>query len=212
MKVNAITKPIQQITRPMSKPRKAVLSAIAATTLALTPMTTLNAQEAEKEKVENVPEKYIYNYIPEDDLYDNYEELPSRFNLRDEHATTIKDQGTEGLCWAYATTSAIESNLKLRKNIDENFSPQQISTVVSGSRTPTYLDMRYGDGLRFVNEIGFANSIISSGFIPVSVNEYQNNVVDSAGVRYFIRNTVDFPRYENTVEYRNMMKSYIKNY
>ena len=52
MRISAIAKPIQQITRPMSKPRKAVLSAIAATTLALTPMTTLNAQEVYKEKVE----------------------------------------------------------------------------------------------------------------------------------------------------------------
>lgn len=172
----------------------------------------MKLSEEEKENIENVPEKYIYNYIPEDNLYDNYEELPSRFNLRDEYATTVKNQGSEGLCWAYATTSAIESNLKLRKNIDENFSPQQISKVVSGSRTPTYLNMSYGDGLRFVNEIGFANSIISSGFIPVRVNEYQNNVVDSSVVRYFIRNTVDFPKYQNTIEYRNMLKSYIKNY
>ena len=52
MKVSAITKPIQQIARPMSKPRKAILSAVAATALALTPMTTLNAQETGKEKVE----------------------------------------------------------------------------------------------------------------------------------------------------------------
>ena len=52
MKVSAIAKPIQQITRPMSKPRKAILSAVAATALALTPMTTLNAQEVNKEKVE----------------------------------------------------------------------------------------------------------------------------------------------------------------
>ena len=52
MKVNAIAKPIQQVTKPMSKPRKAILSAVAATALALTPMTTLNAQEVNKEKVE----------------------------------------------------------------------------------------------------------------------------------------------------------------
>ena len=57
MKVNAITKPIQQIAKPMSKPRKALLSAVAATALALTPMTTLNAQETGKEKVENVDSK-----------------------------------------------------------------------------------------------------------------------------------------------------------
>ena len=81
----------------------------------------MKLSDEEKENIENVPEKYIYNYIPEDNLYDNYEELPSRFNLRDEYPTTVKDQGDEGLCWAYATTSVIESNLKLRKNIDETF-------------------------------------------------------------------------------------------
>lgn len=57
MKVNAIAKPIQQVTKPMSKPRKALLSAVAATALALTPMTTLNAKETVKEKIENVYEK-----------------------------------------------------------------------------------------------------------------------------------------------------------
>lgn len=63
MKVKAITKPIQQIVRPMSKPRKAILSAVAATALALTPMTTLNAKETVKEKIENVYEKSLWGKI-----------------------------------------------------------------------------------------------------------------------------------------------------
>ena len=52
MKVSAIAKPIQKKAKPMFKPKKVLLSAVAATALALTPMTTINAQEAEKEKVE----------------------------------------------------------------------------------------------------------------------------------------------------------------
>ncbi len=57
MKISAVAKPFQQLTRPMSKPKKAILSAVAATALALTPMTTLNAQETGKEKIENAEAK-----------------------------------------------------------------------------------------------------------------------------------------------------------
>ena len=45
MKISAIRKPVQSVSKNFSKPRKALLGAIAATTLALTPMTTLKAQD-----------------------------------------------------------------------------------------------------------------------------------------------------------------------
>ena len=37
--------------------------------------------------------------------------LPDSFDLRDEgRLTSVKDQGTEGFCWNFATTSSMESS------------------------------------------------------------------------------------------------------
>ena len=171
----------------------------------------MQLSEEEKANINIIPEKYIYNYIPTDNLYGDYSTLPRKFNLRDNYATPIKDQGREGLCWSYATLSTIESNLKVRKNIDKEFSAHQLSSIVSGTKIPTSLNMEYGEGIKYTSEIGFHNSILASGFVPVEDENYDGelNVED---VTYFIKNTVMFPDYENNESYRNMMKSYIKNY
>lgn len=42
-----------------------------------------------------------------------YAQLPERYDLRTEGAvTSVKDQGSEGLCWAYSTVSAMESSMR----------------------------------------------------------------------------------------------------
>ena len=69
----------------------------------------------------NAPQMYIYNYIPEENMYDDYSSLPSSFNLRDEYPTVLYNQGSEGLCWAYATAALLETHDLITKNKSYDF-------------------------------------------------------------------------------------------
>ncbi|MBR2587708.1 MAG: hypothetical protein IKD77_00680 [Bacilli bacterium] len=179
----------------------------------------------------NAPQMYIYNYIPEEDMYDDYSSLPSSFNLRDEYPTVLYNQGSEGLCWAYATVEMLESNLKITKGIDVQFSVDQLDLLTMSDKyykykyNPYSLERRRGEGLSFGDSYEYENLIMSSGVMPVEKNKFPvdkyddsidyyniDDVADTSNVEYSIVNTVNFPVYENTKEYRDMMKSFIKNY
>ncbi len=175
------------------------------------------------------PQIYIYNYIPDEDA--DYSNLPNKYNLRDEYPTVLYDQGAEGLCWAYATVEMLESNLKVTKGIDIQFSVDQLDLLTRSEKyyknkyNPYSLN-RYGsEGLYFGNSYEYENLILSSGVVPVeknkfTIDKYDTNVdyyniwdvANTNNVDYTIANTVNFPVYEDTKEYRDMMKNYIKNY
>jgi C1A family cysteine protease len=63
--------------------------------------------------------------ISQDDMISDFQnntkmssKLPQSYDLRDDgYVTSVKDQGSEGLCWAYSTLGSAESNI-LSQNID----------------------------------------------------------------------------------------------
>lgn len=182
----------------------------------------MQLSDEEKAKVEIVPEKYIYNYIPEENLYGDYSKLPERFNLVDNYPTYVYDQGSEGLCWAYAMSSMFESNLLYTKNISEQFSAQQLSHIISRG-SPYSLNSTYGKGLKHVEHTGFFNSVVPSGMVPMRLDDFDDtldedgyiilsNVVNKDKISYQIKNATLFPIYDGTDEYIKMLKSYIKKY
>ncbi|MBP3502622.1 MAG: hypothetical protein J6K42_03995 [Clostridia bacterium] len=182
----------------------------------------MKLSDEEKAQVEIVPEKYIYNYIPEENLYGNYNELPERFSLVDRYPTYVYDQGSEGLCWAYAISSMFESNLLYTKNISERFSAQQLSHLISNG-SPYNLNISYGMGLKHVQHVGFFNSVVPSGMVPMKWDDFDDtldddgkiilsNVVNKDKISYQIKNTTLFPIYDGTEDYIKMLKSYIKRY
>ena len=90
--------------------------------------------------------------------------LPAAYNLiAAGYGTAIKNQGADNDCWAFATTTAIESNLKKTQGIDYEFSPKKMdyllakngSTEGSGSEYYDYIasfgaDRSLGDGGNFL--------------------------------------------------------------
>lgn len=184
--------------------------------------------DEEKEKIEREPQMYIYNYIPDETDYSN---LPSKYNLRDEHPTTLYNQGNEQLCWAYATVEVLESNLKTTRNIDAQFSVDQIDMLTmsasgyEGKYNPYTLDRAKSSGLKFGDETKFNNDILTSGVMPVlkekfDVNKFDeetdyfniNDVANVDNVDYIITETVAFPLYEDSNNYKNMLKNHIMQY
>ena len=187
----------------------------------------MQLSDEEKANIETIPEMYIYSYVPTDNIYGNYNELPSKYNSVDEYPTTLYDQGNEGLCWAYATATLIESNLKRTRNIDEQISINQIDYITASSRlyineyNPYSLNRNIGEGIAVSDEPTYMNGLFMSGMIPVKNNRFNitankninlSDVANTDNLDYTITETVSFPKYENTAEYRNMMKSYIMKY
>ena len=70
-----------------------------------------------------VPE-FVPGHVPEkyDLVYPTYkrlnrsnpgeESLPSAYDTRDQYQTSVKNQGKNGVCWAFATNAAVEANMK----------------------------------------------------------------------------------------------------
>ena len=135
-----------------------------------------------KEEQKNVPEpdKYLQNYKPSTEYILNANEykpllksdsLPTYFDLRDvegkNYVSAIKNQGSLALCWAYAATSVLESNLMLRNIGSYEFDPKHISHASAVS----FSDFSNPYGNQVLNQGGnfnFALVYWTSGLGPVS--------------------------------------------
>ena len=72
-------------------------------------------------------------------------DLPLSYDLTKDYGTTIKNQGMDDDCWAFATTTAIESNLKKTKGISVEFSPKQLDYLLAdGTPYHEYLKTKLG--------------------------------------------------------------------
>ena len=89
----------------------------------------LELSDEEKAKLNVIPEKY--EYTMDEYLNDKSQEIsffgtettiPSYFNLRDEIAIKTENQGSYGLCWAFASTNSVETYLALNNDKNYDFS------------------------------------------------------------------------------------------
>ena len=110
----------------------------------------LELSDEEKAKLNVIPEKY--EYTMDEYLNDKSQEIsffgteatiPSYFNLRDEIAIKTENQGSYGLCWAFASTNSVETYLALNNDKNYDFSEMHVNyltsvefTSVTGKGTP----------------------------------------------------------------------------
>ena len=120
-----------------------------------------------------IPNKYIY--VGETGGKGSDGTLPASYDLTaNGYGTTLKNQGTDGDCWAFATTTAIESNLKKTQGISVEFSPKQLDYLLA-SGTPYYsylsafgVERGLGDGGNFL----IASFPIGGKSAPVLESEF----------------------------------------
>ena len=88
-----------------------------------------------KSEYGHIPEKYIVDHTYSDNSFNkkqgssNPKASLTYYNLRDEgYITNIYNQGEEGLCWAFASTTALESHLAIKSNKSKmlTFSEKQV--------------------------------------------------------------------------------------
>ena len=74
----------------------------------------------------------------------------------------------------------LESNLKVTRGIDENFSANQLSYISSypteftEQYNPYSLGFYYGEGLKYTLSTGFYNFILTSGMVPMRISDFDS--------------------------------------
>ncbi len=129
----------------------------------------------------------------------NGTELPSSYNLIEAgYKTPQKNQGGDGDCWAYATTTAMESYMKKNMGVSIEFSPKQLDYIVTPSTEyGTFLSQKYGAN----REIGTAGS-----FILASIGLRSDYVLDREDV-FFARmkaNDSELANYQSFKQYNDV--------
>ncbi|MBR6168661.1 hypothetical protein IKQ74_01830 [Candidatus Saccharibacteria bacterium] len=195
----------------------------------------LELPDDEKEKLDVVPRK---NDVPKDKI-DNIKdgtdgtivaELPQKFDLRDTIDITVGDQGDYGICWSFASSTALETHLKLR-GIDYNPSEFQIdflsSSLMYGSR-----NLHGGGSFQSFADVASSIGVISEDmFSGLNINTdgaRNNGNIDLDYLKLaknneplYVTKTVDFPSVykeygiatdrteEELEEFRNLVKAHI---
>ena len=81
-------------------------------------------------------------------LSSSNEELPSSYSLKDEgYVTSVKNQGSLNLCWAYAIVGAVESNMLMKNEKTGLLSANEYKNLDLSERIFDYLNAK--DGLKF---------------------------------------------------------------
>lgn len=151
--------------------------------------------------------------------------LPERVDLRESGLTTsIKNQGSEGLCWAFACCSAIENNI-MKKGIDvlpsvyKKLNEPDLSESHLGYypfvATEEYPDRLDGEkkGASGGNSY-YAMSALASGIGPVGENVFPydltvNNITDDfKSIAAVALDSADII-YENSEQSREILKSWL---
>lgn len=178
---------------------------------------------------EDVPDEKI-DEIKEDTDKETLALLPEKFDLRDVIDITVGNQGSYGLCWDYASSTALETHLKLR-GIDYNPSELQIdflaSNLMYGGR-----NLHKGGTFQFFADMAASIGTISEEkFSSFGINPDDSYGEKNTNLDYFklakndtplyVTKTVDFPSIykdkgevpdkteEELKEFRDLVKAHI---
>ena len=187
----------------------------------------------EKKKKEVVPKKYEVNYKEIDNIIDDQKDdkkkkddlgVPKKYNLADKIKIKTEDQGDYGLCWDFAATKSLETNIELTRKEKYDFSEMHVNYVTSnlliGNRD---LD----DGGNFSV---YEDYLVDSGAVlekDVKYKDYSEETykkfLDMKNV-VTVTKTVNFPTIQKIGDYekrftakdietmRNAVKTHIMNY
>ena len=95
-----------------------------------------------------IPEGISFGY-PEPPLFEAFSTLPANYDSRDlNHVSVVENQGPNGLCWAFATTSIIESNMLKNGMKLWNFSELHMGYATASNHAGT----QYGGSRKGVSD------------------------------------------------------------
>ncbi len=212
-----------------------------------------NLSKEEKSKWDVIPKKLIVDFIYEEETENYYlnrfnassgddrlkpkaQSLPTSYSLKTEgYMSPVKNQSSLGLCWAFASVGAVESNALKTLGKSLIFSERQIDYAVSDPSASIIEGYNpYGDSSQVLGNGGgwfsLAADVFQSGISPVLTSEWGNyttslakkslsSIINTENVEYQVTDTVDFPyiNIETASEsekeaYRDMIKKHIMSY
>jgi len=162
----------------------------------------LKLSDEEKSKINVIPRKYnvsfeslyenmsresetsaLYGLARESNIVSDSITLPAKYNLRDYINIPPKDQGSEGLCWAFASIRCLETNLALQKNIKRDFSERHLDYLttqdfgkkakIMGINLSAATREEYGSGGNF----GYFTAYAKDGYGPVVEEKCKYNEI-----------------------------------
>lgn len=169
----------------------------------------LKLSDEDKAEREVIPEKYdmsVKEYFSKKkdmNLVGEVLDIPSRFDLRDVIDIKVENQGGYGLCWAFASSNTVETNLALNNLGDFDASEMHINYLTSmefadkmGLEYTSYRNLHDGGNFTiFYDEYSLLdNGPISEEFVPYEevVEEDYESLLDY-DAEVFIHETVRFP-------------------
>ena len=194
----------------------------------------LTLNENEKADVDVIPETLITDYVVQNK---EYGATPSSFDLRNVNGknfiSPLKNQGSLGICWAFAGAEQAESYLMVKNNTSYNssseiFSPRQLDYATSTDGINYYENENgyraLGDGGNFyISSVAMSNGI---SLIPESKMPYNYSmepkelyeVLNYGNSKYEVDSTIMMPELNDNYtandldEYTSLVKSYIQQY
>lgn len=189
----------------------------------------LTMSPAQQSNVEIIPEAYTWD----NDIKTKTSSFASKYSLVEENfSTKVKNQSTLGICWAFATYSAIETNILISglSNTEVNFAERQLDYAMANKlieiNNPYALeDYELGGAANFTSAASYLNYGITPieetvwGPFDTSFSDRSlNEVLDSGNVSYQV---TDYIRYGNPLitaseaekeNYRALLKEHIQKY
>ena len=189
--------------------------------------------EEEKKKKEVVPKKYEVNYQEIENIIDDQKEekkkkedliVPKKYNLAERIKIKTEDQGDYGLCWDFAATKSLETNIELTQKKKYDFSEMHVNYVTSnlligsrdiddGGNFSIYEDYLVDSGAVLEKDVGYKD---------YSEDAYKN-FLDMKSI-VTVTKTVNFPTIQKLGAYeekfstkdietvRKAVKTHIMNY
>ncbi len=180
--------------------------------------------EEEKENSEVIPRKYEVEYEEIEEIIEKQEEeeieekIPSSFNLKDKITIETRNQGGYGICWDFALTKCIETNLALTTGKYYDLSEMYVDYTLSSEYSDgNYLrrlhDGGNGDYIKYINKMVFESDFPYGEY---SVEEYRDAIGELKGEIY-INDYVIFPSSHGETQdeikkFRDTIKKHIMNY
>lgn len=172
----------------------------------------LNKSETEIVETEVVPRKYE---VPFESIETNLtsvgnttiEEIPASFNLKDKIDIPVENQGEYGLCWDFASTTALETYLSLHGLGDFDFSELHVDYLASDEfGKENYRKLHEGGNfIDFVNYLARNHGPVLEEEVPYNniyiVNDY--NYLLGLNKQVSVSEIIDFPDIYKEIDSEN---------
>ncbi|WP_455645648.1 C1 family peptidase [Methanosphaera sp.] len=141
--------------------------------------TNFNSTWSDKYETSVITEVIMESEIPEIIIKTvndtNISSIPAAYDSRDYgYVTSIKNQGPDGNCWAFASIATLESNILKAINESYNFSENHVKNIMAlFSQTGWNIIPNTGG----INEVAFTYFVNWLGPVNDTIDEYKGNVI-----------------------------------